>query len=706
MSLGMKIILLNPHVNPQHPLLKILQGKGHAVLLPMDAEEASQMLMLHGTSIDLAIVHREGEGTAMGGGPETRIVNRPAGMAGKNDESGFKFIAKFRADKTQADLPLIITSQVWGDAEFASHQDSPLGANAYLRWPFEPNALNELISAVFGETAGASVATVSGLSLSLGSMPITAPSAPVPSSTPESNTGSLSSAGLSHSGMVLEDASKLYGRPEAAADGGIASDSGIQLDAPEYEGSSIPTAAVPVGGLALVEPVLATAPPIVLEAPGIELNLDAEPGQDPLTATATLATATATLATATATLATATETVGEALGDIFELAPPGNEFETVESGDSEKTRVQPQNRPNEDYEAQATRVQIRPSESLDALAPIDDPFLGSPESEAQALEQAEELERVRQEASDAEERGPDSEETFEPEEEAQPTRIQIREDIRDEDAVQEMPYLFNAPSPNAGGVPDFGSLGRSTPGMFFAQPLGDAVVPGGAAHSPDVETLKKYLMLREQDVAVLSSQLRSSQEQIKTLESNVREEKGRNSELNHLAGERERKINEFEREKRQALESLQAEVAELKFQLKTRSDKARVLETQVREATEEMERLKERVRQDIRKIRVREKELENRLEIVKKDSEALMSARENKIIELKRKLDLLEFNMDLLQDQHAREKDNSTKLRERLAKAAQVVRVAGGLISGDGNGGSSGKSAGNDGGAIGNGEAA
>jgi chromosome segregation ATPase len=90
--------------------------------------------------------------------------------------------------------------------------------------------------------------------------------------------------------------------------------------------------------------------------------------------------------------------------------------------------------------------------------------------------------------------------------------------------------------------------------------------------------------------------------------------------------------------------------------------------------------LKERVRSDIRKIRVREKELENRLEIVRKDSEALIGSRENKIIELKRKLDLLEFNMDLLQDQYAREKESTFKLRERLAKAAQVVRMAGGML--------------------------
>jgi chromosome segregation ATPase len=216
--------------------------------------------------------------------------------------------------------------------------------------------------------------------------------------------------------------------------------------------------------------------------------------------------------------------------------------------------------------------------------------------------------------------------------------------------------------------------------MVIGQPVGDAVVPGGAAQSPDLETLKKYLLLREQDVAALSAQLRSARERVSSVEDVLRLERGRGVELTHVVEEQKKRIDDFEREKAIALEAVQGELAELKFEVKAKTDKTRVLELQVREATEEMERLRERVRLDIRKIRVREKELENRLEIMKKDSEALIGARENKIIELKRKLDLLEFNMDLLQDQYTREKENAARLRERLAKAAQVVRVAEGLL--------------------------
>jgi hypothetical protein len=150
--------------------------------------------------------------------------------------------------------------------------------------------------------------------------------------------------------------------------------------------------------------------------------------------------------------------------------------------------------------------------------------------------------------------------------------------------------------------------------------------------------------------------------------------------LELLVDDQNKKIEEFEREKAIALETLTSEIAELRFQSKAKTDKAKLLEIQVNQASQEIERLKDRVRSDIRKIRVRERELENQLEMSKKDTEVVLGAREGKIVELKRKIDLLEFNMDLLQDRFNRERESNNKLREKLGKAAQVVRVAEGLL--------------------------
>jgi hypothetical protein len=244
------------------------------------------------------------------------------------------------------------------------------------------------------------------------------------------------------------------------------------------------------------------------------------------------------------------------------------------------------------------------------------------------------------------------------------------------DLAQEMPYLYRDPLKRSSAK--VAPLRDSS--FILAEPLGDAVVPGGAAQTPDLETFKKYLLLREQDVAILSNQLKAAQDQIKVLEGVLREEKAQNSELSHIAHEQKRKIEDFEIQKKLEMDGMKAELEELQFKTKSKNERVRLLEVQMRDSADEMTNLKERVKSDIRKIRVREKELENRLEMVKKDSEALLAAREGKIIELKRKLDLLEFNMDLLQDQYTKEKENSVQLRERLARAAQIVRVAGGLL--------------------------
>lgn len=240
------------------------------------------------------------------------------------------------------------------------------------------------------------------------------------------------------------------------------------------------------------------------------------------------------------------------------------------------------------------------------------------------------------------------------------------DESQEEDFIETMPYLSKRKF--------------QSPLKDVQEPLDDAVVPGGAVHAPDAPTLKRTLLMREQDVAALSNQLRQAREHIRTLEKQLKSQKALNSEFAHLTQEQSRKIENFEKEKEVAIESYRKEAEDLRFEMKKRIDKIRVMEHEVIQATQETEKLKERVRLDIRKIRTREKELENRLEIMKRDSEALLAARETKIVELKRKLDLTEFNMDILQDQFEKEKRLSANLREKLAKAAQVVRVAGGLL--------------------------
>jgi hypothetical protein len=247
--------------------------------------------------------------------------------------------------------------------------------------------------------------------------------------------------------------------------------------------------------------------------------------------------------------------------------------------------------------------------------------------------------------------------------------------------AKEMPYLLGRRKVPAAPAEAQSEQGDTS--FEYPQSVGNAVIPGGAAHSPDNETIKQYLFLREQDVAALSQQLSIAMDHAKKLEVELMKERSKHQEARHQLAEQAKQIGQFEETKAAIAAELQKNIDDLKFDAKTKADAAKVFEKQVVEAAEEMLRLKERVRMDIRKIRVREKELENRLEIMKRDSEALIGEREKRILELKRKLDLTEFNLDLLQDQYSKEREINAALKEKLTRALQAVRVAGGLLDGE-----------------------
>ncbi|NDG83420.1 MAG: hypothetical protein EBX52_00090 [Proteobacteria bacterium] len=235
--------------------------------------------------------------------------------------------------------------------------------------------------------------------------------------------------------------------------------------------------------------------------------------------------------------------------------------------------------------------------------------------------------------------------------------------------------LLEEGSDSGAGILDFEGLTRQGP------PPSLALAPSPVAESsPDLETLKSYLTMREQDVAVLSGQLRSAKDRAQQLELLIKAEKARNAEIQEMLSKAEQKLKSYDLEKQVELEVMNKQIEDMSGHLKDKTEKARVIETKLRLMSEEVNKVKDRVRVDIRRIRVREKELEGQLEILKKDSGALLLARDEKILELKRRIDLLEFNMELVQEQYDKERKSSDELRLKLKDAAQAMKQANGFL--------------------------
>lgn len=724
----MKILLLNPHVNAQHKIQMALQAAGHVVLSGASSDEAWKILQAHGSTMDLAVIHREQQGVA-------------------NSDYGTKLIERIKEDAKHADLPIILTSEVWDETLFFQHQQGKFGANAYLHWPFDEDQLIQVIQSMFGgvkpvDTAeNAKPVSDSNLTANTGLFVVLEESTkasgliapdqaqldktgfnivldpPVVESTLTATaTATATSTASNAAQSVAPPGFTAVSAPSISTASTPEHTSGISLEMPPVEKSAVFKGPSSAGEIDLPEASKVVelaltgtsipAPPHVKPEVRSEVKdlkfdegISLDVGNVPKDGTSlTIDPPSEATFNKTLTQAPSEPALGE-LGGVPKLDPPKG-TSSLTLGALMNEDLEPHERLEIMRKLKSKQAAAAPKENNTMV--LDTVELGlKKESKESSKTEDKPLDLVPDPTASivGSATSPGSEPepfpvsslqlTPPPSKTPKTNAIAMRQEpARDEpvfeaqlspndpsgdDVPGELSYLFEKKSPALPGT-------HQSSAFAFVEPVGDAVVPGGVSHAPDVETLKKYLMLREQDVAILSNQLKSAREQVALLDRNIKEEKSKSESFERISDDQNKRIEEFEKEKALALQGLQSEIDELKLQNKSKVDKARALESQVKDATDEIEKLKGRVRSDIRKIRVREKELENKLEIVKKDSEALISTREARIMELKRKIDLLEFNMDLLQDQLSREKETSAQLRERLGRAAQVVRVAGGLL--------------------------
>ncbi len=116
------------------------------------------------------------------------------------------------------------------------------------------------------------------------------------------------------------------------------------------------------------------------------------------------------------------------------------------------------------------------------------------------------------------------------------------------------------------------------------------------------------------------------------------------------------------------------EVEELRYQLKLSDEKKQIYEERCKNYQKEFDRLNHKVRIEFNQVKQREKELESQLELVSMDSESQVKSRDTKILELKRKIDALEFNMENVTIREQKTKEDKVKIEERMNKIMSTLR--------------------------------
>ncbi|MBI2518822.1 MAG: hypothetical protein HYV97_00315 [Bdellovibrio sp.] len=168
--------------------------------------------------------------------------------------------------------------------------------------------------------------------------------------------------------------------------------------------------------------------------------------------------------------------------------------------------------------------------------------------------------------------------------------------------------------------------------------------------------------------------------------------------IRHLKGERENLLKEVESLKDQKREiaqeniGLRAEIDDLKIeisiirkrhdkeadqtkeQLLLHEERKTMYEEKLKQYQKEIERLNHKLRVDFTKVKQREKELESQLELQAMDSENQIKSRDKKILELKRKIDSLEFNMENASIREQKFREDKDKIEERMSKIIHTLR--------------------------------
>jgi hypothetical protein len=116
------------------------------------------------------------------------------------------------------------------------------------------------------------------------------------------------------------------------------------------------------------------------------------------------------------------------------------------------------------------------------------------------------------------------------------------------------------------------------------------------------------------------------------------------------------------------------EIEDYKYKFNLAEEKRAYSEEKLRNFEKTKEKLEQKSRIDIGQVRQREKELESKIELMAMDIDSQVTSREQKILELRRKIDSLEFNMENASIREQKSVDDKRKLEDKLNKIMKTLR--------------------------------
>jgi len=188
--------------------------------------------------------------------------------------------------------------------------------------------------------------------------------------------------------------------------------------------------------------------------------------------------------------------------------------------------------------------------------------------------------------------------------------------------------------------------------------------------SNQVDILKRYIELKEAEVRDLKHQQQQYQEHTEKsaikLDSFIKHNRLLLAQVEEAHRTNARIQAEMEEERREH----QEQMAVLRSDFEEKLKQAGATQDQLKDLMRKRDEFKEKVREDLKRIKLKERELENKYELLKNDTQTLLDAKDKQILDLRKKADALDLELEQFDE---RLRENSAVLNEVTIKKRRLI---------------------------------
>lgn len=198
----------------------------------------------------------------------------------------------------------------------------------------------------------------------------------------------------------------------------------------------------------------------------------------------------------------------------------------------------------------------------------------------------------------------------------------------------------------------------------------------GSLTTDQVEILRKYISLKETEVRDMRDQKRQYQAFVKKLSSQVEEFTNRSRELATEIDVLRRRNESIQAENRELKDKFSGDMKVLQSEMDEKLKKSGNYESQVDSLSREQQEWKAKVREELKRIKLKERELENKYELLKRDAQALLDSKDKHVLEVKKKNDALELEMESLEERLRRGNTILNAIDSKKKRLVETMRLA------------------------------